>query len=48
MNGMPATAAVSLTAMGTPAKGRSSPAFTASALSRAPSGSTWTKALSSG
>src|SRR5918999_495021 len=44
---MPATVAVSLTAIGTPAKGRSSPGPTASAAARAPSGSRWTKAFRS-
>ena len=46
--GIPATAAVSLTAIGTPANGRSSPGPMASAAARAPSASTWTKALTSG
>ena len=45
--GMPATAAVSLMAIGTPANGRGRPRRDASAAARAPSASTWTNALSS-
>ena len=45
---MPATAAVSLMAIGTPAKGRGSPALIASAAASAPSGSRCTKALKLG
>ena len=48
VSGMPATAAVSLTAIGTPAKGRGSPEPTASAAASAPSGSRWTNAFNSG
>ena len=48
LKGMPATGAVSLIAMGTPANGRGSSASTASAAASAPSGSRWQKAFSSG
>ena len=48
VNGMPATAAVSLIAIGTPANGRGSSVPIASAAASAPSGSRWTKAFSSG
>src|SRR5918998_787056 len=44
---MPAVGAVSLTAIGTPANGRSSAASIPSAVASAPSGSRWTNELTS-
>ena len=48
VKGMPATGVVSFMAIGTPANGRGSPSPITSAVASAPSGSTCTKAFSSG